>query len=91
MIIGRNKRPYLSDLRESGAIEQDADMVLFLYRPYYYIQQKGETVEDASIEKEASLSIAKHRNGELANIQLVFEGKWSKFYGVPKQNKIVVL
>lgn len=75
-----NKRPYLSDLRESGAIEQDADMVLFLYRPYYYIQQKGETVEDPSIEKEANLSIAKHRNGELANIQLVFEGKYSKFY-----------
>lgn len=75
-----NKRPYLSDLRESGAIEQDADMVLFLYRPYYYIQQKGETVEDPSIQKEANLSIAKHRNGELANIQLTFEGQWSKFY-----------
>ena len=74
-----NKRPYLSDLRESGAIEQDADMVLFLYRPYYYIQQKGGEVDNVAMEKEANLSIAKHRNGELANIQLVFEGQFSKF------------
>ena len=82
-----NKRPYLSDLRESGAIEQDADMVLFLYRPYYYIQQKGQTVENSVMEKEANLSIAKHRNGELANIPLIFEGQFSKFHNAENNLK----
>jgi len=86
-----NKRPYLSDLRESGAIEQDADMVLFLYRPYYYIQQKGGQVETLEMEKEANLSIAKHRNGELSNIQLIFEGKFSKFHDTDKNLKKIVL
>ena len=86
-----NKRPYLSDLRESGAIEQDADMVLFLYRPFYYIQQKGEGVDNPAMEKEANLSIAKHRNGELANIPLVFEGRFSKFYDSVSEGKNIII
>jgi replicative DNA helicase len=63
-----NKIPQLSDLRESGAIEQDADMVMFLYRPEYYeINQNemGETRKGETIVK-----IAKHRNGSLETIQL---------------------
>jgi replicative DNA helicase len=63
-----NKMPQLSDLRESGAIEQDADMVMFLYRPEYYditANEFGETNKG-----ETHLRIAKHRNGSLENIKL---------------------
>lgn len=62
-----NKMPQLSDLRESGAIEQDADMVMFLYRPEYYDQTANEMGE--SIKGETYVRIAKHRNGRLDNIR----------------------
>jgi replicative DNA helicase len=74
---GGSKRPMLSDLRESGSIEQDADMVLFLYRPEYY----GLT-EDESGRSTAGVGeviIAKHRNGETGTVQLRFVGKYVKF------------
>jgi replicative DNA helicase len=72
-----SKRPQLSDLRESGSIEQDADMVLFLYRPEYY----GLTEDEAgnSTAGIAEIIIAKHRNGELATVPLKFVGKFVKF------------
>jgi replicative DNA helicase len=63
-----NKMPQLSDLRESGAIEQDADMVMFLYRPEYYDITANEFGE--SNKGETHLRIAKHRNGSLENIKL---------------------
>lgn len=63
-----NKIPQLSDLRESGAIEQDADMVMFLYRPDYYDINTNEHGE--SIKGETHVRIAKHRNGSLENIKL---------------------
>jgi replicative DNA helicase len=63
-----NKIPQLSDLRESGAIEQDADMVLFLYRPEYYDITSNEFGE--SNKGETHVRIAKHRNGSLENIKL---------------------
>jgi len=72
-----SKRPQLSDLRESGSIEQDADMVLFLYRPEYY-----GLVEDENGNSTAGIAeiiIAKHRNGELATVPLKFVGKFVKF------------
>ena len=69
-----NKRPILSDLRESGSIEQDADLVLMLYQNTYY---------DVKIsEKETSITeliIAKHRNGPIGTINLKFDGRFSKF------------
>jgi replicative DNA helicase len=66
-----DKRPQLSDLRESGAIEQDADMVLFLYRPEYY---KIELTEEGwPTTGLAELIIAKHRNGGLDTVKLRFE------------------
>jgi len=71
------KRPLLSDLRESGSIEQDADMVLFLYRPEYY----GIT-EDENGRSQAGVGeviIAKHRNGETGIVPLRFIGKYVKF------------
>ena len=63
-----NKMPQLSDLRESGAIEQDADLVMFLYRPEYYEVNQNEHGE--SIQGQVVLRIAKHRNGSLADIEL---------------------
>lgn len=63
-----NKMPVLSDLRESGAIEQDADMVMFLYRPEYYDQAADEMGE--STKGETHIKIAKHRNGKLDLIKL---------------------
>ena len=74
---GGDKRPQLSDLRESGAIEQDADMVMFLYRPEYY----GITEDEggASTAGVGEVIIAKNRNGSLENIKLRFIGRYTKF------------
>lgn len=74
---GGSKRPILSDLRESGAIEQDADMVMFIYRPEYYKLMEDE--EGNSTEGLAELIIAKHRNGALENIPLRFIANFAKF------------
>ena len=72
-----NKRPVMSDLRESGAIEQDADMVLFLYRPEYYgLDQDENGNPTAGI---GEVIIAKHRNGETGTVPLRFIGKYVKF------------
>lgn len=74
---GGSKKPILSDLRESGAIEQDADLVMFIYRPEYYkIDQDEDGNPTAGV---AEISIAKHRNGSLADIPLRFIGKFAKF------------
>jgi replicative DNA helicase len=67
----------LSDLRESGAIEQDADMVMFIYRPEYYgltEDEKGNPTKGR-----AEIIIAKHRNGSLEDIPLRFIGQFAKF------------
>lgn len=72
-----SKRPILSDLRESGAIEQDADMVLFIYRPEYY--QITEDEQGRSTEGLAQLIVAKHRNGSLGDVNLRFISKFAKF------------
>lgn len=71
---GGDKRPMLSDLRESGAIEQDADMVMFLYRPGYY------GVEEDTMEKNLTeVIIEKHRNGKTDTIDLKFIPEYVKF------------
>ncbi|MEQ9298985.1 MAG: replicative DNA helicase [Cyclobacteriaceae bacterium] len=74
---GGDKRPQLSDLRESGSIEQDADMVMFLYRPEYY----GITEDENGMPTNGTgeVIIAKHRNGSLENVQLKFIGRFTKF------------
>ena len=68
-------KPQLSDLRESGSIEQDADIVMFLYREAYYDKDKEKQEETEVID----LSIAKHRNGSIGEIQLAFEKSISRF------------
>ncbi|WGH25637.1 MAG: replicative DNA helicase [Candidatus Shikimatogenerans bostrichidophilus] len=77
-IRGGYKRPMLTDLRESGAIEQDADIVLLLYRPEYY-GFKFWDYNQSSCKGEAELIIAKHRNGKLGTIKLKFIKKKALF------------
>ena len=76
---GSSKRPLLSDLRESGAIEQDADIVSFIYRPEYYKIEVWDDEEQSPTEGQAEFIVAKHRNGGLDNIRLKFLGKYGKF------------
>ena len=73
---GGTKRPMLSDLRESGAIEQDADLVLFVYRPEYYQIEEDDKGFTAGM---ADIIISKHRNGSLADIRLRFQKECAKF------------
>ena len=76
---GSSKRPLLSDLRESGAIEQDADIVSFIYRPEYYKIDEWDDQEQTPTAGQAEFIIAKHRNGSLENIRLKFIGNLGKF------------
>lgn len=74
---GEGKRPQLSDLRESGAIEQDADMVCFIHRPEYYKITEDE--KGRSLIGLAEIIIAKHRNGATGEIYLRFKSEFAKF------------
>ncbi|MBR4483679.1 MAG: replicative DNA helicase [Erysipelotrichaceae bacterium] len=74
----QDKRPMLSDLRESGALEQDADLVLFLYRDAYYNRDEN----DNSNREDVELLIAKHRNGPTGKVLLAFQKEINAFYGI---------
>ncbi|MCE2496169.1 MAG: replicative DNA helicase [Flavobacteriales bacterium] len=76
---GGSKRPLLSDLRESGAIEQDADIVSFIYRPEYYGLTEWDDEEHTLCEGQAEFILAKHRNGALDEVRLKFIGHLAKF------------
>lgn len=71
-----DKRPIMSDLRDSGAIEQDADIIIFMYRAGYYSREEG---EKEPVNDPAEAIIRKHRNGALGSIKLFFRGEYSKF------------
>ena len=75
---GKSHKPALSDLRESGSIEQDADIVLFLYRDVYYDSEKGDT-EDRGDPNKAECIIAKNRHGETGSIDLYWDGQFTRF------------
>lgn len=70
-----DKRPVLSDLRESGAIEQDADLVLMLYRDAYYNKENGNPAE-------AEVIVAKNRNGSVGTVKLGWQGEFTKFSNI---------
>lgn len=76
-----SKVPQLSDLRESGAIEQDADMVMFLYRPEYYGINNDEMGQ--AIEGETHVHVAKHRNGSTDTVKVRFIKEYQKFVDLP--------
>lgn len=73
-----DKRPVLSDLRESGAIEQDADIVCFIHRPEYYTKATTDS-EGNNIRGLAYLIVAKHRSGSVGDVKLHFVSKFAKF------------
>ncbi len=90
---GEDKKPKLSDLRESGALEQDADIVLFLYRKDYHERNK---VDDQKYDdkqtmvnpnKETEIIIAKHRNGPTGSVYLSFNLDYNAFYDLDKEYK----
>jgi replicative DNA helicase len=77
-------RPQLSDLRESGSIEQDADLVMFLYRPEYY--QTREDAQEKGLVGKAELIISKQRNGPTGAVDLFFRKECARFEGASGQN-----
>jgi replicative DNA helicase len=74
-----DKRPLMSDLRESGNIEQDADMVMFVYRDEYY---NPDTTENPGV---AEIIIGKHRNGPIGNVELTFLSNYPKFASIARE------
>ena len=74
----QDHRPQLADLRESGAIEQDADVVLFLYRPGVYATPQS-LIESPELETQAELIVGKQRNGPTGSIQLIFRREFTRF------------
>lgn len=83
-----SKRPQLSDLRESGAIEQDADMVLFIHRPEYYKIYQDEAGRD--LRGKAEIIIAKHRNGAVGSVLLKFRGEYARFQN-PEEDEVATM
>ena len=76
-----DKRPVLSDLRESGSLEQDADIVIFLYRDKYYD-------ENSEMGDEAEVLIRKHRNGAVGTVRLLFKGELTRFLDTVDNDKV---
>lgn len=81
-----HKRPQLSDLRESGSIEQDADIVSFIYRPEYYKIMEWDDEAQTPTKGQGEFIVAKHRNGGLDNIRLKFLGEYGKFENLDEFN-----
>lgn len=85
-----NKVPQLSDLRESGSIEQDADIVMFLYREDYYTDREGDDLGQEKVQEEITevmVKISKHRQGALDDIILQFNASKSAFYGTAENEE----
>lgn len=81
---GKNHKPQLSDLRESGSIEQDADIVMFLYREDYYRSEVDEDKQDEIDANKTELIVAKNRHGRTGSIELTFDKEFTRFRSVDK-------
>lgn len=82
------KRPQLSDLRESGAIEQDADIVCFIHRPEYYTRS-SEDAEGNDIRGLAEFIVAKHRSGSVDDVKLRFKAKYARFQNWEEDYEVI--
>ena len=80
-------RPQLSDLRESGAIEQDADVVTFLYRPALYRKRKGEETEEPE-DNTTEIIIGKQRNGPTDTVYLTFLREYTRFENQEREREL---
>jgi len=87
---GGDHRPQLSDLRESGAIEQDADVVIFVYRPVMYKKSREKEGISHDEEKKAEIIVAKQRNGPIDTVKAVFIDRYARFedYSPPREEAI---
>lgn len=81
---GKSHKPQLSDLRESGSIEQDADIVMFLYRPDYYRNEVDEDKQDEIDANLTELIVAKNRHGAVGTIELTFDKEFTRFRSIEK-------
>lgn len=79
---GKSHKPQLADLRESGSIEQDADIVMFLYREAYYNNEHSEEEQDEIDDSLTELIVAKNRHGETGTIKLAFDREFTRFRAV---------
>ncbi|MEE0842941.1 MAG: DnaB-like helicase C-terminal domain-containing protein, partial [Ruminococcus sp.] len=78
-------RPQLSDLRDSGSIEQDADIVLFLYREGYYDRENGDNPAPQADMNSGECIVAKNRHGETSTVKLHWQGEFMRFTGMEKK------
>lgn len=83
---GKNHKPQLADLRESGSIEQDADIVLFLYREDYYRDDVKEEKQDEIDANKTELIVAKNRHGATGTIEMTFDKEFTRFRAIDKSN-----
>ena len=77
----QDKRPVLSDIRESGSIEQDADIVAFLYRDDYY-RREGEDSDEAVEDNTIEVILEKNRSGARGTVKLIFQKEYNKFSSI---------
>lgn len=82
---GKSHKPQLSDLRESGSIEQDADIVMFLYRPDYYRNEVDDDKQDEIDENLTELIVAKNRHGAVGSIEMTFDKEFTRFRSIDKK------
>ena len=83
---GKNHKPQLADLRESGSIEQDADIVLFLYREDYYRSDVSEDKQDDIDANKTELIVAKNRHGATGSIEMTFDKEFTRFRSIDKSH-----
>lgn len=83
---GKNHKPQLADLRESGSIEQDADIVLFLYREDYYRNDVSEDKQDDIDANKTELIVAKNRHGATGSIEMTFDKEFTRFRSIDKSH-----